>query len=76
MWTSSAISYISLFCHEQTHTVIFIFFSCTMHYSFQRLFYIVRSMSAFLFNQSQPKASVVNQMSHLYFEAQKNNIEN
>ena len=26
MWTSSAIPYISLFCHQQTHTVIFIFF--------------------------------------------------
>ena len=38
MWTSSAIPYICLFCHQQTHTVIFIFFSCTMHYTFQRLF--------------------------------------
>ena len=27
-----------LFCHHQTHTVIFIFFSCTMHYIFQLLF--------------------------------------
>ena len=26
------------FCHQQTHTVIFVFFSCTMHYNFQRLF--------------------------------------
>ena len=38
MWTSSAIPYISLFCHQQTHTVILIFFSCTMHYTFQCLF--------------------------------------
>ena len=34
-------------------------------------FYIVRSMFPFLFNRSQSKASVVNQMSHLFFEAQK-----
>ena len=27
MWTSSAIPYISLFSHQQTHTFIFIFFS-------------------------------------------------
>ena len=27
-----------LFCHQQTHTVIFVFFSCTMLYTFQRLF--------------------------------------
>ena len=36
--TSSAIPYISLFCHQQTPTAIFIFFSCTMHYTFKRLF--------------------------------------
>ena len=34
-------------------------------------FYIVRSMFAFLFNWSQSKESVVNQMSHLFFETQK-----
>ena len=34
-------------------------------------FYIVRSMFPFLFNRSQPKASVVNQVSHVFFEAQK-----
>ena len=34
-------------------------------------FYIVRSMFPFLFNRSQSKASVVNQMSHLIVEAQK-----
>ena len=35
-------------------------------------FYIVRSMFAFLFNRLQSKASVVNQVSHLFFfEAQK-----
>ena len=32
-------------------------------------FYNVRSMFSFLFNRSQSKASVVNQMSHYYFEA-------
>ena len=35
---SNFIPYICLFCHQQTHTVISIFFSCTMHYTFQRLF--------------------------------------
>ena len=34
-------------------------------------FYIVRSMFRFLFNWSQSKASVVNQISHVFFEAQK-----
>ena len=33
-------------------------------------FYIVYSMFTFLFNQSQSEASVVNQMNHLFFEAQ------
>ena len=34
-------------------------------------FYIVRSMFPFLFNWSQSRASVVNQMSHPFFEAQE-----
>ena len=34
-------------------------------------FYIPRSMFPFLFNRSQSKVSVVNQMSHLFLEAQK-----
>ena len=34
-------------------------------------FYIVRSLFPFLFNWPQSKASVVNQVSHLFFEAQK-----
>ena len=34
-------------------------------------FYIVRSMFPFPFNWSQSKASVVNQMNHLFFKAQK-----
>ena len=34
-------------------------------------FYIVRSMFPFLVNRSQSKASVVNQISHLVFEAQE-----
>ena len=46
-------------------------FSFTMHYNFQRLFYIARSMFPFLFNRPQSKASVDNQMSHLLFEAEK-----
>ena len=66
MWASSGIPYITLFCHQQTHTIIFIFFSCTMHYTFQH-FRIVRSMFHFLFNRSQSTASIINQMSHLFF---------
>ena len=34
-------------------------------------FYIVLSMLPFLFNRSQSKPSVVNQLSQLFFEAQK-----
>ena len=34
-------------------------------------FCIVLSLFPFLFNRSQPKASIVNQMSHLFFEVQK-----
>ena len=50
-----------------------------MHYTFQRLFLhlftfifiFTRSIFPFLFDRSQSKASVVNQISHLFFEAQK-----
>ena len=66
MWTSSAILYISLFWHRQTHTIIFIFFSCTNVY-----FYIVRSMFPFLLSWSLSKASVVNLMRHLFFWSSK-----
>ena len=38
---------------------------------FNVCFYIVHSMFPFLFNWSQSEASVVNQMSHLFFETQK-----
>ena len=71
MRTSNAIPYISLFCHQETHTVIFTFFSCTMHYTFWRLFLHWPLMFSLLFNRSQSKGSVVNQMSHLFFRAQK-----
>ena len=65
MWTSSAILYISLFCHQQTRTVVFINFSYTMISNVY--FYTTCSMFSFFFNQSQSKAGVVNQMSHLCF---------
>ena len=39
MLTSGAILYISLFCDHQSHTDIFMFFSCTMHYTSQRFFF-------------------------------------
>ena len=67
MWTSSAILYISLFCHLQIHTAIFIFFSNTMYYTFQRLFLRCTCRISLSFTQSQSKAGVVNQMSHLCF---------
>ena len=67
-WTSSAIPFISLFCHHQTHTVIFIFFSCTMHYPFQRAFsHCTFYVSLFLFHRSQLTASAFNRMIHLCF---------
>ena len=56
MWTSSAIQYISLFCPQQIQTI-----------PFNVYFYIVRSMFLFLFNRSQSKAGVVNQMNHVCF---------
>ena len=56
VWTSSAIQYISLFCHQQIQTI-----------PFNVYFYIVRSMFLFLFNRSQSKAGVVNQMNHVCF---------
>ena len=34
-------------------------------------FYIVRSIFPFLFNRSQSTASIINQLSHLFFETQK-----
>ena len=68
----SAIPYISLFCLQKTHTVIFIFFSCTIHYTFKVYFYTVRSMFPFLFNQSQLKAGVVNQISKACFRRRPN----
>ena len=37
MWTSSGIPYISFFCHQQTHAVIFLFFFCAVDYTLQRL---------------------------------------
>ena len=43
--------------------------SCIIHSNVY--FYIVRSMFSFLFNRPQSKASVVNQMESLFFEAQK-----
>ena len=68
---SSAIPYISLFCHQQTHSVIFIVFHVLCIILFNVYFYIVRSMFPFLFNWSQSKASVVNQMSHLFLKLKR-----
>ena len=67
MWMSRTIPYISLFCHQQIHAVIFIFFSCTMHYIFNVYFYTILSMRPFPFNRSQSKAGIVNQMNHPCF---------
>ena len=73
MWASSSIPYISLFCHQQTHTVIFIFFSCTMHYTFQRLFLhctLHVSLSLSLTDHNQKQALLIRE-SFFFFEAQK-----
>ena len=74
MWTSSAIPYISLFCHQQTHTVIFIFFSSIfIFFSYFPTFIFTLYVPCFLFLliKLQSKVSVVNQMSHLFFGSSK-----
>ena len=71
MWISSAIPCIRLFCHQQTRFVIFIFFHVPSIILSNVYFYTARSMFPFIFNWSQSKASVIKQMSHLFFEAQK-----
>ena len=67
----STVPYISLFYYQQTHTVIFIFFSCAMDCISNIYFYIVPYMFSFIFNWSQSKASVVNQMSHLFLKLKR-----
>ena len=71
MWTSSAILFISLFCISK----LILLFSYSFHVQCIILcnvyFYIAHSMFPFLFNWSQWKASVVDQMSRLFLQAQK-----
>ena len=70
MWSSSAIPCISLFCNQQIHNVFSYSFQAPHIMLSNVCFYIVRSMFPFLFNWSQLKASVVNQMGHPFFEAE------
>ena len=58
MWTSSAIPYMSLFYHQQAHTVIFIFFSCTIHYTLQRLF-LLYVPCVFLIDHNQKQVLLI-----------------
>ena len=69
MWTSSAISYIIYFGISK----LILLFSYYFHVPRIILanVYIVLSIFPFLFNWSKSKASVVNQISHLFFEVQK-----
>ena len=67
----STVPYIGLFYYQQTHTVIFIFFSCSMHCISNIYFYIEPYIFPFIFNWSQSKASVVNQMSHLFLKLKR-----
>ena len=72
MWTSSAILYISLFCLKQTPMLLFSYsFDVSCIILSNVYVYIVHSMFLFLFNWSQSKVSVANQMSDLLFEVQK-----
>ena len=66
MWSRSAIPYISLFYHQQTHSVHFLFMYHALYFPT-----FIFTLFPFLFNWSLSKAGVVNQMSHLFFEAQK-----
>ena len=61
---SSSIPHISLFYYQQNHTAIFIFFSCTMNYTFQRVFSHCTFPVSIFFNQSLLKADAVHQMIH------------
>ena len=65
---SSAIPYISLFCHQQTHSVIFIVFHVPCITLSTFIFTLCVPRFRFIFNWSQSKASVVNQMSHLFLK--------
>ena len=67
MWTSSAIPYIILFCHQQTHVVIRIFFSCIMHYTFESIFSHCTFRVSFSFKLSTIKSKCYKKkMSHLF----------
>ena len=70
MWVSSDVPYISLFRDQQTCTVIVIFFSHTMHYTFQRVFHTALSMFPLLFNRLQSKAGVFNQFILVFTKGQ------
>ena len=52
---SSAIPYISLFCHQQTHSVIFIVFHVPCIILFNIYFYIARSMFPFFLTDHNQK---------------------
>ena len=62
-----AIPYISLFNLQQTDTVDLIFFSLSCILLSNVHFHTVLSIFPFLFNRSQSKAGVVNQMTHPCF---------
>ena len=61
MWTSSAIPHISLFCHQQTHTLIFLFFLCTMHYILQTFIFTlyVSCLPFFLIDHNQKQVLLI-----------------
>ena len=61
MWTSSVISYISLFCHHQNHTIIFIFFSFTLY---------VPCFPFILIDHNQKQVLLIKRVI-FFFEAQK-----
>ena len=72
LWTSSDSPYIILFLQSvNSYCYFHILFHVPWIMLIKVYFYIVSSRFPFLFNRSQSKASVVNQISHLFFEVQK-----
>ena len=68
MWTSSAIPYISLFCHQQTPALsISYFFHVPCTILFKVYFYTILFIFSFLFNRSRSETGVVNQIQMSHF---------
>ena len=63
MWASSTIPYTSLFFHQQTCTVIFMYYALY----FPTFIFALHVPCFPFFNRSQSEAGVLNQLSPLFF---------